>query len=185
MNAFKVLESKLKNSPVIILIWLCFALVLAACFVILWEDYFTTLYGYEQWGTAKANDIVNYAVALLPQALTIGSFGWFLLDTKKRGGYLILSFCMALIDIVFDVWFKSHHLAAADLVFKSIFESIFIYTIGGHFLLTFAFGSLISLFPDFAVEVVKFMHMISNAFAHAQSLFGEEDEADARKPVIR
>jgi hypothetical protein len=111
-----------------------------------YEDFTTSLRGYELWPTAKANAWVVFLVALLPQFGQLG-MSYAFMDRKIDALFIFLLLFMGW-DIFMDVYFKSFQFQSIELSAMAIFESITLYTIGSELLLAFTLGMLFRLIPS-------------------------------------
>jgi hypothetical protein len=153
-NLLKYTANRIKDSSFIIPI---FVFVVAACLIslaILWEDYSTSLFGYQALPTRKANDWVIPMVAAMPQVFQVILFYAFLRDTNTNKWALALAFGLFLVDSGTDVYYKSNGFQS-NLILLSVLETFTVYTLGSEVLFTMSFGLFFELLEPFLSQVDK------------------------------
>lgn len=161
-NAFKRVGNAVVGSPHVITVFIIFLAGLITACAIMFEDYSTSRLGYEAIPTLKANVWIIPVVAWLPQlAQAIFAYN-FLFDTNKRWSLLVAIACF-LFDIGTDIFYKSNHLASPGLTAYAVFESLVVYTFGSEVLFTVSLGMVVTLFPRFWVEFLKFLKVFLKA----------------------
>ena len=148
------MSKTIKESPMIIFIFLVFLAIFISAIVFSLEDYWTTFRGYQMLPTQKVMPIVSYFVAALPQLLQIAFIYIFLENTNKVWS-LLFAFANYVADNFTDVYYKASGLSWG-WYFGAWVESTVIYTIGSEVMLTISFGMLLTLFPD-AVKQVRIL----------------------------
>ena len=138
MSTFRELTNKVNNSPAIIGVFLVFTALLGISIVLIWEDFTTSLFGYQQVPTKKVNEYLPYLVAALPQLVQIGLA--YLAIERKNPYYLLVAFVFFLIDVGTDVYYKSYGGQSNWLVMIAFLESMSLYTLGSEILFVFSAG---------------------------------------------
>jgi len=185
-NFFKGAHNKIKNSPTIIVIWLVLVAALVISIGIAYEDYSTSLLGYQAIPTQKVNPWIVPLVALMPQVIQIVLFFNFLSDTSKIGN-LIIAVVVHFIDVGLDVYYKSAGVSGIELTAIAWIESELIYTLGSEILLVMSFGMVFELFPDFIIQSKRVINSIMNALRDGKSggkgfNYGDRGQGQSRSP---
>lgn len=148
MKAFKKVADSLKNSPWVIPITLVFAGLFIISVVLMWEDYSTSLLGYQALPTRKANEWVEYFVAAIPQLGQVALVYIFADNTKKKWA-LLGGFIMWLVDSSLDIFYKANGMPPMVWL-MAFFETTAIYSFGSEIMFTLSLGMLFQLAPHFA-----------------------------------
>ena len=176
MSAFTKAASGLQQSKFVIPITLAVLLgVIIGCFAF-YEDYQSSLHGYELLPTRKTGQEIVQVVALLPQVGQIIFFYMFgrtieyLPSGRRRINYLYftIAFLLLLFDLGTDMYFKASGMPLAVWGIAFV-ESITIFSIGSEMLLTASSG----IFLELAPEALK---QLGQLFA---KMFGEDEEGQA------
>lgn len=146
-NIMRDASDRVKNSGLVIPVTLVFALMFLVACALMYEDYSTSLLGYEALPTHKANEWVIPLVALLPQLGQVGFAYVFVTDTNKKWAAAIM-IVLWNIDVLTDVYYKAYGLnwfwtGAATI------ETITIYSIGSEIMLATSIAMLVGLLPAF------------------------------------
>lgn len=144
------ISSKVRGSPIFIILYIALILAFAISCVLSFEDYSTSKLGYAALPTTKANVWIIPIVALLPQVLQVVAFFY---GIEKRNSQLMMVFViMALFDCATDVYFKQiGHGWVGVLV--AIPETLLLYTFGSEILFVFSGAQIIEDFPEFLTQL--------------------------------
>jgi len=164
MNVIRNAANQIRQSSVVIVIFIAFC-ILAAIGSILWlEDYNTSRMGYSTLPTRKFMQQAIWAVALLPQIGQITFTYLYLSDTAnkyKRFG-LLIALCLMIADCFTDVWYKANGLGVGVWLI-AVVESFVIYTLGSEIAITVSFPMVVDLFPDALTVFVNTVNKMINA----------------------
>lgn len=177
MSVFTAMAAKLKHSGFIIPITLIVLIGVVIGGFAFYEDYQSSLHGYNLLPTRKSGQEVVAVIALLPQVGQIIFFYAFGVSIEFTNGrrkmnylYFFVAFFLLLFDLGTDMYFKASGMSFWVWVIAFI-ESIAIFTIGSEILLTASTG----LFFELAPEALK---QLSQFFAR----FLGDDETQGRRP---
>jgi hypothetical protein len=173
MSAFERVANKLQDTKFVIPVTLAVMLGVVIGAFAFYEDYQSSLHGYNLLPTRKTGQEVVQVVALLPQVGQIIFFYMFgnSIETTPNGKrrinyiYFTVAFFLLLFDLGTDVYFKASGMSLAVWVIALV-ESITVFTIGSEMLLTASLGLFFELFP----EALK---QLGHIFAR---FVGDEDE---------
>lgn len=174
-NLFSKLSRGVINSPFIIPVFASFVALFVISLVLGYEDYVTSLMGYEMLPTRKSTAAIVWAVAALPQIGQI-AFGYYFGATK----YYIAAFVFAIlfaIDVGTDMYFKASGGAWYVWVIAFV-ESVGLFTIGSEFSFVISIGMMIELWPAFNEQLSEAASRIATVFGKR----GGEDEDDTLRP---
>jgi hypothetical protein len=168
-DLFKEAAQKIENSAFVVPITLIYLVMFVVALAIAFEDYSTTLAGYQAIPTRKINEWVIPCVALLPQIGQIGFAYLFVTDTG-RGWAILIALALFFADAYTDVICKTRtdHLVLNDLSVTAFVETVIIYTLGSEVMLTLSFGMLIRLLPFAIIQVKQFAARMAAAQASGQ-----------------
>lgn len=155
MSAFAKAASKLKESKFVIPITLAVMVGIVIGAFAFYEDYQSSLHGYDLLPTRKSGQEIVVVIALLPQVGQIIFFYMFgnsievLPSGKRRINYIyfIIAFFLLLFDLGTDVYFKASGMSLVVWIIAFV-ESITIFTIGSEMLLTASLGVFFELAPE-------------------------------------
>lgn len=146
-NIFKAMKNN--TSSFIVFAWPLGVILLVLSISLMYEDYVTSLAGYNLLPTAKVNkEWIPLVVAGLPQIGQIVLFFVYGRDTGKSWAGL-LAFLFFLVDISTDVWFKSNQ--ELYLFPIAIVESLFVFTLGSEVLFSISAGFVAEAFGEFMI----------------------------------
>jgi len=147
MKAFEKAAKAIQKSPWVVPITLVFLALFVISILLMFEDYSTSLAGYQALPTRKANEWIEYFVAAIPQLAQVALVYVFVDNTTKK--WAILGGVGAwLLDSGLDIYYKSHDLGW--IVFgMAALETTAIYTFGSEIMFTLSLGMLIQLLPNF------------------------------------
>lgn len=172
MSRFRMAAERIKKTPMVIPLTLVFLAMLVISLITSYEDFTTSRLGYLEIPTRKANPIVIYAVALIPQVGQIGfayAYGreW---KTSKSMAMLCLLVALGLhfVDVGTDMVYKASGMGIEVWVLAFI-ESELLYTLGSEVMLTISFGMLLYLMP----EMIAQLALLAKEFMTA---LGEDDD---------
>ena len=165
MNFLNGSGNYIKKSPFIIPIFVVIVIAFIISIATTIEDYSTSMIGYQELPTRKANDFVIPLVAGLPQVLQIMMAYVFLTENKRPAWAFGIAAFAHVVDVGLDVFYKTS--GSWSLVPLAIVETELIYTFGSEFLLTFSFGLIVLTFPDFIHQVKE---MITNVLGVARDI---------------
>lgn len=174
MSAFARVSDKLRDSKFIIPVTLAVLLGVIIGAFAFYEDYQSSLHGYQLLPTRKSGEEVVQVIALLPQVGQIIFFYMFgnSIETTPSGKqrinyiYFTIAFFLLLFDLGTDVYFKASGMSVAVWVVAFV-ESITVFTIGSEMLLTASLG----IFFELAPEALKQLGQIFARF------LGDEEES--------
>jgi len=174
MSAFVRVADKLRDSKFIIPITLAVMLGIIISAFAFYEDYQSSLHGYEMLPTRKSGEEVIQMIALLPQVGQIIFFYLFgnsvevLPNGRRRINYIyfIVASFLLFFDLGTDMYYKASG-AFWPVWIIAFVESITVFTIGSEMLLTASLG----LFFELAPEAIKQLGQFFGAF------LGEDEDA--------
>lgn len=151
MKAFKKVAEAIQKSAAVIPITLVFLALLIISIVVMYEDYSTSLAGYQALPTRKVNEWIEYFVAAIPQLSQVALVYIFVDNTTKK--WAIFGGVAAwLVDSAVDIYYKSYNMGWT--VFGiAVLETTIIYTWGSEILFTLSAGMLLQLLPSFSRQV--------------------------------
>jgi hypothetical protein len=163
MSAFTNVANKLKDSKFVIPITLAMMLGIVIGAFAFYEDYQSSLHGYELLPTRKSGQEVVQVIAMLPQVGQIIFFYMFgnsvvtLPSGRKKINYIyfIVAFFLLLFDLGTDMWFKASGMTI-DVWIIAFVESVTVFTIGSEMLLTASLGVFLELFPEALKQLGQF-----------------------------
>ena len=162
MNFLNGSGDYIKKSPFIIPIFVVIVIAFIISIATTIEDYSTSMIGYQELPTRKANDFVVPLVAALPQVLQIVMAYVFLTENKRPAWAFGIAAFAHVVDVGLDVFYKTG--GSWSLVPLAIAETELVYTFGSEFLLTFSFGLIVLTFPDFLQQTrAMFVNVIGVA----------------------
>jgi len=173
MSAFTRVADKLRDSKFVIPVTLAVMLGVIIGAFAFYEDYQSSLHGYQLLPTRKSGQEVVQVIALLPQVGQIIFFYMFgnSIETTPSGKrrinyiYFTVAFFLLLFDLGTDIYFKASGMPLVVWVIAFV-ESITVFTIGSEMLLTVSLG----LFFELAPEALK---QLSHIFAR---FLGDDEE---------
>ncbi len=179
MSVFTAVAAKLKHSMFVIPITLVVLVGIVIGGFAFYEDYQSSLHGYNLLPTRKSGQEVVAVIALLPQVGQIIFFYAFgvsieVINGRRKMNYLYfaVAFFLLLFDLGTDMYFKASGMPFWVWVIAFV-ESITIFTIGSEMLLTASVG----LFFELAPEALK---QLGRVFAN---LFGDDEpQGQERRP---
>lgn len=148
-----MISSKVKKSPVIIILFIVSIVGLIISLMLSYEDYWSSYLGYVALPTRKANDWIYYAAALVPQIGQI-IFGYSFIAGEKKPWKILIVIFLHIADVGTDVYFKAY---GSDITVWGIalLESETLFTLGSEVMLTTAFAMAADIFPAFVSEIGK------------------------------
>ena len=178
MSAFANAVGKLRDTKFVIPVTLAVMLGVIIGAFAFYEDYQSSLHGYNLLPTRKTGIEVVQVIAMLPQVGQIIFFYMFgnsietLPSGKRRINYIyfIIAFFLLLFDLGTDVYFKASGMSLVVWIIALV-ESITIFTIGSEMLLTASLG----LFFELAPEALK---QLGHVFAN---FIGEDEEVHPQR----
>lgn len=173
MSEFSRLSNQVRQTKFVIPVTLVVMLGVVIGVFAFYEDYQSSLHGYNLLPTRKSGQEVVQVIAMLPQVGQIIFFYMFgisieiLPSGKRRVNYIyfFIAFFLLLFDLGTDVYFKASGMSFVVWIIALV-ESITIFTIGSEMLLTASLG----LFLELAPESLK---QLGQIFA---SFFGDDEE---------
>lgn len=174
MSAFSQVAGKLRDTKFVIPITLVVMLGVVIGMFAFYEDYQSSLHGYNLLPTRKSGQEVVQVIALLPQVGQIIFFYMFgnSIETLPNGRrkinyiYFIVAFFLLLFDLGTDIFFKAYEQDFIVWIIAFV-ESVTVFTIGSEMLLTASIG----LFFELAPEALK---QTGQVFA---ACLGDDEEA--------
>lgn len=155
MSAFEKAARKLKDTKFVIPVALAVLLGIIIGGFAFYEDYQSSLHGYNLLPTRKSGQEVVQVIAMLPQIGQIIFFYMFgnSIETTPSGKrrvnyiYFTVAFFLLFFDLGTDMFFKASGMSL-DVWFIAFVESITVFTIGSEMLLTASLGLAFELFPE-------------------------------------
>jgi hypothetical protein len=155
MSAFANVAGKLRDTKFVIPVTLAVMVGVIIGLFAFYEDYQSSLHGYNLLPTRKTGDEVVQVIALLPQVGQIIFFYMFgtSIETTSSGRrrvnyiYFTIAFFLLLFDLGTDVYFKASGMSVGVYVIAFV-ESITVFTIGSEMMLTASLGIFLELFPE-------------------------------------
>lgn len=179
-SIFRGAAARIRNSAMLVPIYVVFVLLLLGGLYMFYEDYSTSRKGYETLPTLKVNPGVAVFVGLMPQLIEIG-FAYIWASESEKGWAGMVSMTALLVDIATDTWYKAGS-QIGPLLILAFFESVLIYTILSEVAITFGFGMCMELLPDLVAVLKMWVQKLSGAL----NLGGDDGEPQSpRGPVSR
>lgn len=169
MRTFKKAADAIQKSPVVIPITLVFLALLIISVMIMFEDYSTSLAGYQALPTRKANEWIEYFVAAIPQLAQVALVYIFIDNTTKKWA-ILGGFGAWLLDSGLDIYYKAHDLGWAVFA-TAVLETTIIYTLGSEIMFTISLAMLLQLLPAFTKQLGEILAGISGNGAEGLANF--------------
>lgn len=149
--AFEIAGDKLKKSSFLVPIFLVTLALFICSIFLLYEDWHTSLWGYERLSTQPGFPFTGYIVASLPLLVQILA-GYFAIalgfdgrkDTNKLAMYAFFILAAAfLVDVYTDVIYRVGEQQEVPVTWvEGVLQSIIIFTLGSEMAFTVSFGFL-------------------------------------------
>lgn len=182
-NVYEELRNKI--GTMIFVIWPIAVLGVLMSGYIMWLDYLSTAYAYEQLPTHEVDEkYAGYVVAGLIWAAQIVFFYIFLVDTTKVWSRQVAILC-AIVDIMTDTWYKMGGVMDWSLLPWALVLSVCVFTIVSELIFTIFVGFVAETFGDF---LRVFSQILDNVFDGLMTLGGvkkNDHPANKSKPAKR
>ena len=134
-----------KKPAIVLIVFLVWCALFLVALRLSWEDYLTSVLGYQAIYTNKTSADVAWFVGALPQLLQV-AFGFVALEKRSQGA-LAISLIAFLFDVVTDVVYKTAGLPTYSIPIATI-ESVVLFTLGSEFLLIASFQNIVEYAGD-------------------------------------
>ena len=140
-----------KKPAIVLIVFLVWCALFLVALRLSWEDYLTSVLGYQAIYTNKTSADVAWFVGALPQLLQV-AFGFVALEKRSQGA-LAISLIAFLFDVVTDVVYKTAGLPTYSIPIATI-ESVVLFTLGSEFLLIASFQNMVEYAGDASQAVL-------------------------------
>lgn len=193
-NTFERLANGIRNSKIVIWVWLAALALFIAGANHFAEDGFSSYTGLKMLETAfnmnpASWDFTYWTMSLSPQIAQI-VFGYLFLSDTSKNRWAIWAVMLALwVDFFADTWYRSNGLIGADIGASvvSVLLTLAFFTIGSEFFLTVGFGILMELAAPAWIQMSKSIKELASAMRNHQepNLEMEPDFTVAKSSVSR
>lgn len=135
---------------VVIVVFLAWVGLLLVSMRLGYEDYLTSVLGYQAIPTRKTDEALAWFVGALPMLLQV-AFGFWAIEKKSPLAFVI-TFAAFIIDAGTDVIYKASPLTIVGVAFASV-ETVLLYTLGTEFLFIASLENIVEYLPDAMIAV--------------------------------